>query len=363
MDESWKPILKLFRIVAESRENMIIFGILVGILILVPVIINIVFYRKQKKKHDREEWEWFYRMAEAKDLSVPEMKLLRNMIKKAHIKNPTALFKSIESFDKCIEIVLRESEDKKEELLEDLSEIRKKLHFDRLPPKKILESTREIKPDQRIKIIFSEDGKEYTAPSKIMDVKEDSLSLRMPDKISKDVFQKGKSLKVYFWNYSDAGYIFSSKIKNIESEPQDVMEIEHSPDIERIQRRHYYRIDTSLPLSFRRLNDEQKAQLRKRHPVIFPENSTLYSGKVNSLSGGGISFISPLPLANREILWFELTLPEMQKISDIYGRVIKTRKISENKFKILAEFIVITEKARETIIGFVSREQRKRLPV
>ena len=196
MDESWRPILRLFRIVAESRENLISFAIVVGLIIMFFIVLQILLYMKRRIKQNREEWDWFYRMSEAKDLSVKEMKLLRDMVNKAKIHNPVRIFKSIRLFDRCVNVILKYNAEKEEELSDELSEIRNKLHFDRFPPGKILESTRGIIPEQRIRITFNINGEEYHTISKVTGVDEGGITILVPTTEKyKEAFKAGNISK------------------------------------------------------------------------------------------------------------------------------------------------------------------------
>ena len=142
-----------------------------------------------------------------------------------------------------------------------------------------------------------------------------------------------------------------------------MLEIDHSSSIERTQRRHYYRIDTSLKLFFKPLKEEQKSLLKENKHISFPSEIKPYIGKILSISGGGISFVSDLTFPNGEILWLEIFLSKSQTLSDIYGRVIRSKKIPENKFKLFIEFALIEENAREIIVEFVTAKQREKVKV
>jgi len=367
MDESWRPILRLFRIESPSKETVIGFVAVIGFIILISVIVQIVLYLKRRKKYILEQWDWYYRMSEVKDLSVREMKILREMIKKSKVKNPVNVFKSIKLFDKCVDFEFKRlnlPEAQKEEYIDEISELRRKLHFDRFPPGEILNSTRGINPKQRIRMEFSIDGEKHYISSTVLNVKEDSIYILMPSSEKyKDLFKVGQPLEIYFWRIGDAGYRFSTVINNVVTEPSRILQVNHSEDIERTQRRHYYRIYISLPFYFRPLTEEQRATIKKDRNISFPKELKPYSGMITSISGGGISFISDVPFAKREILWLEITLPESQIISNIYGRVIRSKKISENSFKLSLEFLSITEKQREIIVRFVVTKQREKIKV
>lgn len=367
MDESWRPILRLFRIEPPSKETIVAFGIAIGFIILISIILQIVLYLRRRKKYILEQWDWYYRMSEAKDLSVKEMKILREMIKKSEVKNPVNVFKSIKLFDRCVDFEFKRlnlTEDEKEEYIDEISELRRKLHFDRFPPGEILNSTRGINLKQRIRMEFSIDGEKHYISSTVLNVKEDSIYILMPrSEKFKDLFKVGQPLEIYFWRFGDAGYRFSTVINNIVTEPHRILQVDHSEDIERTQRRHYYRIYISLPFYFRPLTEEQRATIKKNRNISFPKELKPYSRKITSISGGGISFISNVTFPKGEILWLEIILPESQIISNIYGRVIRSEEISENSFKLFLEFLLITEKEREIIVKFVVTKQREKIEV
>ncbi len=365
MDESWRPILELFRIIPASSGAVTVFIMLMGFIVFITVGMQVIFYLIKRRKGILEGWEWFYRMCEAKDLSEEEMKLLRNMITRCKIKNPTGIFKSIKLFDKCVNLEfkrLSNSEIERDEFADDISEIRQKLHFDRFPTGEILNSTRGIPFNQRVRIEVEIEGRRRHFRTKVLEVKEDSIIILMPKhRVFREVCSAGQAIEVYFWRFGDAGYTFSTVITNVEYEEPEVFYVEHSDKIERTQRRLYYRIDISLPLYFTPLSQEQRAEIRENRHIKFANDVKHVKGKITSLSGGGLSFVSDTTSPNGKILWFEINLYGSEPISDIYGRVVRSKKLPENKFKLYIDFALIPEKERELIVGFVAARQRERI--
>jgi len=365
MDESWRPILELFKIIPASPEVVTAFIVLLGFMVFITVGVQVVIYLIKRRKMILERWEWFYRMCEAKDLSEEEMKLLRDMIKRCKIKKPAGIFKSINLFDKCVNLEfkrLSNSEIEMEEFADDISEIRQKLHFDRFPTGEILNSTRGIPFNQRVRIEVEVEGRKRHFRTKVLGVKEDSIVILMPKHEKfREVCSVGQAIEVYFWRSGDAGYTFSTVITNVVYEEPEIFYIEHSDKIERTQRRLYYRIDISLPLYFIPLSPEQRAEIRENRHIKFAKDVKPVKGRIASLSGGGLSFVSDTTLPNGKMLWFEINLYGSEPISDVYGRVVRSKKLPENKFKLYIDFALIPEKEREIIIGFVAAKQRERV--
>ncbi len=365
MDESWRPIIRLFKIFPASNETVTVFIVIVIFLIFVAVGIPVIIYLQQRRKIILEEWEWFYRMCEEKDLSEAEMKLLREMIKKCKVRNPVSIFKSVKLFDKC---VIREfkrlnlSEIEREEYADDISELRKKLHYDRFLPGDILHSTREIPPKQRIRVGLEINGKKHYFRSIVQDIKEDSIVILSP-KLERFAGQLevGKPVEIYFWNYGDAGYTFSTVINNIIDDAPGFLYIDHSDKLERSQRRHYFRIYIHLPLYFRSLTPEQRTELAENGLVQFPKDLKPHPGKITSLSGGGASFVTDTTFPNGKLLWLEIEISGSHTITNIYGKVIRSKKIGKSKFKLYIEFVFISDNEREMIVGFVTAHQREKV--
>ena len=55
------------------------------------------------------------------------------------------------------------------------------------------------------------------------------------------------------------------------------------------------------------------------------------------------------------------TMSKSWWVSDIYGKVIRCKKIIENEYKIFIEFQLIDDTVRDEIIRFVSAKQREKV--
>lgn len=365
MDESWRPILRLFRISPASKEQLMLFLIIAFIIILSLILIQFITYFVRRKRRNIEQWDWFYRMCEAKDLSVEEMKLLRDMIKKTKLRNPAVVFKSMKAFDRCVNTEFKTTDltdEKREELAEDIAEIRRKLLFDRFTPGKVLESSRGINPAQRLRLGFKFDGKRHFMHTWVLDVKEDAILVYIPELEGEgETFSKEQEVDVYFWRDADAGYSFSTTIQDVQKEPVGILYLNHSENLHRTQRRHFYRLDISLPLKFRIITDEQILELREKGRISFPKDNMPKDGEVKSISGGGAAFISEIFINNDQVVWLEISLSKSWWVSDIYGKVLQCKKIMDNEYKIFVEFQLIEDNVRDEIIRFVSEKQREKV--
>jgi len=365
MDESWRPILRLFRIYPGSEESIMVFltiALIVMFFIFMGyIVLNYIRYRKRIE----DEWELFFKICEAKDLSVRETELLEDMVHRSHTKYPTSVVKSIQKFDLCVNAEIKRTditEEEREELIEEIHEVRRKLHFDRFPPFDILRSSRYIEIGQRIRLAIGQNEHKRYFWSKVLINKENRLIAQMPK--SEDALKMLKSgipTNIYFWRWGDAGYIFSTKIIHIDEGPDGEIHLEHSDELIRSQRRLFYRLNIKLLFEYFRLNEEEIKELLDNNTSIPEGDLSLQSARLISISGGGISFISDKYLEKNDILWLRIRLSPVSTITDIYGRVVRTRKAGEGTIKVFVEFIIIPEKIREKIIRFISTKQRERI--
>jgi c-di-GMP-binding flagellar brake protein YcgR len=131
-----------------------------------------------------------------------------------------------------------------------------------------------------------------------------------------------------------------------------LLKVEVVDDIEKVQRRSYYRLDCSLSVLFRRVSS-----LNPVHSEDIPFKKTLAS----NLSGGGIRLLLEEKIEAGKLIECEISTGE-EKTIRFYGKVVRCDKRgAEGVFKYEAgiAYIKINEKDREAIVKFIFDEQRK----
>ena len=64
------PYTSVSKNYTSVKRDLIASGIIVGFILVLTVTIEIILYLIWRRKYLLEEWDWFYRMCEAKDFSV-----------------------------------------------------------------------------------------------------------------------------------------------------------------------------------------------------------------------------------------------------------------------------------------------------
>ena len=366
MPETERELLRLFRIRPVPEETLHLFIQIIIALILLFVTIQVILYLYRKNKQMHRAWAWFYRMCEAKDLSIEEMKILRDLALLNKLKfKPEKILDSINEFDRAVIKMFRNprlSDFKRDRLEMDISELRKKLMFDYLPPDEILRTTHGIEKGQRFRIELQKEEHVHYYSTSVHKNSEKALIVYMPVIPGHDtMFEEGQEFEVYFWRHRDAGYRFRTKILEISKGFPMLLYLSHTEEIDREQRRHFYRIDISLPIFFHRMSVEEILAWEQSGEVVFAEHEDLKEGKIIGLSGGGLKFTVTVTVEKGDFLLMKLKLGPDKVISPVIGKIILVKKISERISKVSVEFAHISEQHRETIIRQIAIEQRRRL--
>lgn len=152
-------------------------------------------------------------------------------------------------------------------------------------------------------------------------------------------------------------------------------EVKFISDLEKIQRRQYYRMNCIMPMTYSVLTDEQKELYKEKRYCLLPEERmiieqklekeeiTFLKGMVLDISGGGMRFNSTVQLECDDVLLLQPALPEAlrKKIPFLFGRVITSIRIPNKEpiaFDNRIEFIEINSSEREQIITYIFKEER-----
>ncbi|MCX8130304.1 MAG: flagellar brake protein [Clostridia bacterium] len=168
----------------------------------------------------------------------------------------------------------------------------------------------------------------------------------------------GTYMEVYFTRkYEDSGriemYKFRAEVlgrKTIDNIA--VLEVEILSEIEKIQRRQFFRFECSIPIKYR-----QAVSFISEHNKGIQYKKTY----TRDISGGGLCFVTEEKLEMNKILEIELTLAE-DDVRNFFGtivRVIKLEDTDRHCYEIGILFRKIDNKDREAIIKFIFVEQRK----
>ncbi|MFO8065074.1 MAG: flagellar brake protein [Spirochaetota bacterium] len=193
-------------------------------------------------------WVQFYVRGKEHGFRIRELNLLRKVAVENRLKNPTSLFWSERTLDRCIRgtIINFRANDKTEdessiEFLNKLFDFRKRVEFN-LPKYRLgIQSTRSIDAQQPLKITFPGGGV-YT--SKVVENMRKYLAVAYPrgKPLPFGVTWQGQKISVYFWRVDDAGYYFESRvIGDYMDRNYPILHITHSDQVVRTQKRNSVR--------------------------------------------------------------------------------------------------------------------------
>ncbi len=166
----------------------------------------------------------------------------------------------------------------------------------------------------------------------------------------------GRIIKIFFIIKTGLEYelfSFKASISGREmSENIALLKIEVIGEVEKVQRRQYFRIGCSLPVKFRvvdSMNEKINEGIQYRKTIA------------SNLSGGGLCLLLEDKLEVGQLVECEITTEEQKEVK-FFGKVIRhdTRQL-EGRFKYEAGivYIKINNNDRETVVKYIFNEQRK----
>ena len=137
----------------------------------------------------------------------------------------------------------------------------------------------------------------------------------------------------------------------------DVVELDMMSELERYQRREYYRIDYYCNIEYKILEVYNENGEMERH------SGTWCKAKLSNISGGGMKFNSDtgIPTAKRVFLKFTLGEGKARTAYSCLANVVLISKKDVGKiiYEYRVSFSDIDESERENIVKFVFEEERK----
>lgn len=160
-------------------------------------------------------------------------------------------------------------------------------------------------------------------------------------------------------NHANALYRFETQVLDHKQNGSLCWLILKNPDnVDKIQRREFFRLEVSLPLHYRVL-----PKFLTNRPVPFRTVET------KNISGGGVLFSDTITLKTDTLLDLLVELPWRERgTMQVYranlvvcvGKVVTLKKSGENSLYGV-EFVYIEDRSRAQIIDFIFEEQSQRM--
>jgi c-di-GMP-binding flagellar brake protein YcgR len=202
--------------------------------------------------------------------------------------------------------------------------------------------------NQNIELVVKEGQFEGSYNSKVADITDDQIWIMSIYKREELIpLRKGVKVEVLYEG-DTAFYSLSTEITGRKKEPLPLLSIKVNDNIERIQRRRFFRVQINKQIKYISL----KEQLDKETQPKFKETTVI------DLSGGGLLMVLKDDLKINDRLMFKLDIDELDKL--IEGKIVRIKYNKDGYSKTAGiEFVDLDRKDRDTIISYLFNYQRK----
>ncbi len=202
--------------------------------------------------------------------------------------------------------------------------------------------------NQNVEVVISEGPYQGSYNSKVSDLVEDKIKVMAIYKREELIpLRKGEEVQLLYEGES-AFYSLKTEILDRGKDPIPTLILKKTDDINRIQRRKYFRLQVNKKIKYKSLKDiedENKEAKFKKTTAI-------------DLSGGGLLMVLKEDLNLKDKLLFNLNIENLDKL--IKGRIVRIKHNKDGYSKTAGiEFIEIGRKDRDKIISFLFNYQRK----
>jgi c-di-GMP-binding flagellar brake protein YcgR len=282
------------------------------------------------------------------------------LISVCRIQYPDRLFTSFELFNRCIEDMgPAASGPLSESYVKALRIIRNKIFFGErsiMPP---IKSTRELKANQRLHLRRIATGKVFMTP--VVEAGPSGLLVVTPSIKGNCVeIEPGERFEIYFWRDRDASYHFESEVIGQSGMHYLITAFKHVDDVERIQRRQYHRVNTSIPVQVIPVTREELDGIHGHEAEGAKEQPGLRAYIVN-ISGAGFALAARAALKPNDLVYLELPTEDEGSRLPVIAKILGvSKKETTDEFLMNAEFAGLSADTHEGIFKLIYSQEKQR---
>lgn len=236
-----------------------------------------------------------------------------------------------------------------------------------------------IRPGDKVDISFFQKHERLEAgeelpkiyKSQVLDLKENgNIEVSMPSEAGRLVLLPlSIRLELVFFSRGGLYRAVGQIVERYKSDNLYMLEIEFKSQLEKYQRREFFRYPCVLDVNYYMISEEEYKygsgdaifiQIREDKERCKDE----YLGRIVDLSGGGVRFYTEHEIKKEQYVLFELFL-ENESFNKRYYIVskiiscIRSDKMPEMRYEARAKFLISDNNVREEIIRFIFEEERK----
>ena len=229
-----------------------------------------------------------------------------------------------------------------------------------------------ISPGNRVelkatgKIWMDEDARtKHIYMSKVMDVtSDDRIEIQMP-------FEKGKVVllpvdgeySLCFYSTRGLFQCYARIIDRYRSDNMYILVLDLISELQKLQRREYYRFSCALELKSRLCSKEELEAFERNRKYLVDADFGLQRSVVVDISGGGLRFVANFKYEEGSTIYCSYRLPGNANDKE-YEMICTVLKVSELEsrpglYEHRIQYVYIDETSREDIIHFIFEEERK----
>ena len=229
-----------------------------------------------------------------------------------------------------------------------------------------------ISPGNRVelkatgKIWMDEDARtKHIYMSKVMDVtSDDRIEVLMP-------FEKGKLVllpvdgeySLCFYSTKGLYQCYSRIVDRYRSDNIYILVLDLTSELQRLQRREYYRFSCALELKSRTCTKGELEAFEKNRKFLVDKTKPLQRSVIVDISGGGLRFVANFQYEEGSIVYCSYRLPRgaNDREYEMICSILKVQELESRPglFEHRIQYVYIDEPSREDIIHFIFEEERK----
>ena len=202
-----------------------------------------------------------------------------------------------------------------------------------------------------------------TYRSELYDIEsEDIIKIAMPMEQSKIVLLPvDAEYSLCFYTTNGLYQCLARVVERYKSNNLFVLSMELETDLQKYQRREYYRLNTVLEMKSKVIEDGASGAIQQ---VQFIDTDlTFDNGTMVDISGGGARFISKVQYPEGALIRFVFSLFVNGLVTEykLVGKVLKSTPIEnkEDSFENRIQFVNMVNDDRESIIKYIFEEERR----
>ena len=199
--------------------------------------------------------------------------------------------------------------------------------------------------------------------SKVLDIIDDeTLEILMPMEQAKLVLLPvDGEYDVRFFCAKGLFQCFVRVVERYKSSNIYLVKIQLISNLQKYQRREYYRYSTNMAINIRELSSGEKLNLEHKHSFAYEDLPTI-EGTVLDISGGGVRFMAKEPheMMNNIVVSFSLVFNGKNREYTCVSQVLSCRELENRRgmYEHRVKYVNITNGEREEIIRYIFEEER-----